>query len=170
MRRPPIVQVVGFKNSGKTTVVSGLVRRFGAQGLRVATAKHHGHADDLDVPATDTALHRAAGACATAIASAGLSAVWEPRELSLSELADRLPPCDLVIAEGFKGANFPKWVLLRDEADYPLLAQVTQAIGISAWFDCVHPTLPVLPLDDYDGIAKAIWRTIQLEDQLERGW
>lgn len=158
--RPPIVQVVGYKNSGKTRLVRELVARFAADGLRVGTAKHHGHADDLDVPETDTALHRVAGACAVAIASPGLTAVWESRELSLTELVDRMPPCDLVIAEGFKSADYPKWVLLRDESDVPLLTHVTQVVGVSAWFDYAHPSLPVRPLADYDGIALAVREAI----------
>ena len=38
-----ILQVVGYKNSGKTTLMQHIVKQAKTLGLAVATVKHHGH-------------------------------------------------------------------------------------------------------------------------------
>lgn len=49
-----ILQVVGFKNSGKTTMISRWVRLLKENGLTVAVVKHHGHASSLALPDKET--------------------------------------------------------------------------------------------------------------------
>ena len=48
------IGIIGFSNSGKTTLISRLSECLEARGLRVAIAKHTHH--ELDKPDTDTAL------------------------------------------------------------------------------------------------------------------
>ena len=62
-----IIQVVGYKNSGKTTLVSELVRTLTSEGYRVGTLKHDAHDFEPDIPGKDTWQHRKAGAQVTAI-------------------------------------------------------------------------------------------------------
>ncbi|QQK74745.1 molybdopterin-guanine dinucleotide biosynthesis protein MobB [Salicibibacter cibarius] len=38
-----VLQVVGYKNSGKTTLMEELVKAFSAREMHVAALKHHGH-------------------------------------------------------------------------------------------------------------------------------
>ena len=54
--------IVGWKNSGKTTLVERLVAEFVRRGWRIATVKHAHHDADIDHPGTDSFRHRAAGA------------------------------------------------------------------------------------------------------------
>ena len=58
----PVMGIIGWKNSGKTTLVVALVRELTARGFRVATVKHAHHAFDIDQPGKDSYLHREAGA------------------------------------------------------------------------------------------------------------
>ena len=54
--------VVGWKNSGKTTLMERLVANIVGRGLSVSTVKHAHHAFDVDHPGKDSWRHRAAGA------------------------------------------------------------------------------------------------------------
>ena len=50
--------IVGRKNSGKTHLVTRLVRAAVARGLAVSTVKHAHHAFDVDQPGKDSWMHR----------------------------------------------------------------------------------------------------------------
>ena len=67
--RMQVMGIVGWKNSGKTTLVVELVRVLTARGLRVATIKHAHHEFDIDQPGKDSYLHRAAGAADVIVSS-----------------------------------------------------------------------------------------------------
>jgi molybdopterin-guanine dinucleotide biosynthesis protein MobB len=115
---PPLVLVVGWQDAGKTTVTAALVREFSRAGLRVAVIKHDPHGHETDTPGKDTYLHRQAGAVATMLASPRLVTTWQREEkpLPLPLLARRLPPVDLILAEGWKEEAFPRVVVIRPEA------------------------------------------------------
>ncbi|TCP52389.1 molybdopterin-guanine dinucleotide biosynthesis protein MobB [Tumebacillus sp. BK434] len=110
------VAVVGYKNTGKTTLVARLVAAFKADGLRVGTLKHEAGGHDIpgDTPHSDTWQHRAAGADATLLVSPTQAVQREyyasepPLEHFLAELAD----LDLVLVEGWKSSDLPKIVLV----------------------------------------------------------
>ncbi len=118
-----VLQIAGFKNSGKTTLASAVVHRLSTRGRLIGTIKHDAHGFEPDVPGTDSWKHREAGAYATAITSPARTAWTMERPTPLEELLDamRRHPLDAVIVEGFKEAPYPKVVLLRDEADAELL-------------------------------------------------
>jgi molybdopterin-guanine dinucleotide biosynthesis protein B len=120
MTHPPIIQIIGYKNSGKTTLVCRLVAELHARGYRVGTAKHDAHDFDIDHEGRDTWQHYKAGAETVAIASPQRSALIRRSPASLEELAALMPEVDVVLAEGFKDAPYPKIVLLRSEADREL--------------------------------------------------
>lgn len=112
----PIVCVVGWHNSGKTTFVVGLVAELKRRGLRVATVKHARGGFDMDHEGTDTWRYMHVGSDVVAIASGEAFALHERtgRELSLDEIIARLTaPVDLVIAEGFKRSPTRKIEVLQ---------------------------------------------------------
>ena len=119
---PAVLQVVGYKNSGKTTLAGALIRRLRADGLSVAAVKHDGHDFEIDRPGTDSWSHAEAGADWVAITSKQRTAWIAQRPAELDELIALFSEADVVIIEGFKTAPYPKLVLLRDEADLPLAA------------------------------------------------
>ena len=55
------IAVIGWKNSGKTTLVSNLVKFFDSQDISVGVIKHAHHSFDIDKPNTDSFFHRKAG-------------------------------------------------------------------------------------------------------------
>ena len=149
----PVLQIVGYKNSGKTTLLCGLVRRFRAEGFTVAAIKHDAHGFDFDRPGTDTRKMADAGADFVAIASPHRTAWTRNRSLSLDELIGLAAGADLALVEGFKDAPHPKLVLLRDAEDLPLLDLANAAAAITPDGRVPHaPGMPVFSRDDVDAI------------------
>ncbi len=57
MRRPPMVAIIGRKNSGKTTLLVKLAAELHRRGYRVMTIKHGTHTFNIDPATTDTYRH-----------------------------------------------------------------------------------------------------------------
>lgn len=148
--------IVGRKNSGKTHLVTRLVRLASQRGLRVSTIKHAHHSFDIDRPGKDSHLHRAAGAHEVLVASAERWALMHEHrgapEPSLVELLSKLAPCDLVLVEGFKREVNLRLEVYRTSCgqtplvfeDAGILAVATDAAATFA----ARGDLPCLPLDD----------------------
>ncbi|WP_281884402.1 molybdopterin-guanine dinucleotide biosynthesis protein B [Paenibacillus sp. YYML68] len=158
-----IFLVSGYKNSGKTTLVCKLIRLLREQGRTVGTIKHDAHDFELDLEGKDTWQHRQAGAEAVAITSdqGGRTFIMEQRSLELAELIARLSHLDVVVAEGFKHADYPKIVIVREEAHLPLLSQVRQAAVIATWLpsETVEPHasgVPVVSIDRTEELLELV--------------
>ena len=119
---PLVLQIVGYKNSGKTTLIAKLIHRLKQTNCIVGTIKHDAHEFDLDTPGTDTWRHQEAGADITAISSATRSAVISRGPEPLSVLLAHMRHADVVLVEGFKQADYPKLILLRKPEDAELLS------------------------------------------------
>jgi len=158
----PLFGIAGWSNSGKTTLIEKLVRHFANKGLRVATIKHTHHKFDIDMPGSDTARHRAAGAAETAIVSGSRVAVIEEIETrgepALEDIAARLSPADLVLVEGYKSAPIPKLEVRRAAApgDKLLASADPMVAGIAADHELDGHGKPVFGLDDIEAIAALI--------------
>jgi molybdopterin-guanine dinucleotide biosynthesis adapter protein len=133
-----ILQVVGYKNSGKTTLVEKLIKEAADQGYRVGAVKHHGHGgypDLSDLP-NDSNRHRQAGAIVSSVEGNGLlqlEAIQD--EWSLQQILQiySLLPIDVVLVEGFKKEKYPKIVMLRTVDDLPILATLENIIAAITW-------------------------------------
>ncbi len=129
MVKPVLFQIAGYQNSGKTTLSLRLIKLLSAAGLKVATAKHHGHGGKPDVvESKDSATHINAGAAVSLVEGEGRMLIQaESKQWSLSDEIEILS-CfnpDVVLIEGYKKEPYPKAVILRDEADVELLEQLT---------------------------------------------
>jgi molybdopterin-guanine dinucleotide biosynthesis protein MobB len=104
--------IVGWKNSGKTTLIVALVNEFVHRGLRVSTIKHAHHAFDIDLEGKDSHRHRLAGATEVLVASGSRWALMHELRGApppcLADLVSQLAPCDLILVEGFKGDSHQK--------------------------------------------------------------
>jgi molybdopterin-guanine dinucleotide biosynthesis protein B len=127
-----IFGIVGWKNSGKTTLVAGLVTELKLRGFTVSTVKHAHHAFDLDQPGRDSYKHREAGAQEVLISSGKRWALMHElqgeKEQSLSDLLVRMTPVDLVLIEGFKAALHPKIECHRSVSEMPLISKTNDTI------------------------------------------
>ena len=159
---PKVIGVAGWKNSGKTTLVTRLVAELTRRGFKVATVKHAHHDFQIDDAETDSARHRRAGAVQVAVVSARRWAVvrelGDEPEPSLEATIARLDPCDLVIVEGYKAAPIPKIETRRREAvrEAPLADTDPNVIVVAADYACEAVGRRVLALDDIAGIADLV--------------
>ncbi|MCI8649947.1 MAG: molybdopterin-guanine dinucleotide biosynthesis protein B [Anaerotruncus sp.] len=109
-----ILAISGVKNSGKTTVMSALIRELRQRGLRVGAIKHDGHGFEGDRPDTDSWRHKQAGAELSAVFSGErLSLVMDTRDASVEWLLPFCTQLDLVLLEGFKDSGYPKIEVVR---------------------------------------------------------
>ncbi len=121
-----IIQIVGFKKSGKTTLATKLIEMLAEQEYRVASLKHHGHGGaPLGIENTDSEKHKQAGAVLSGVEGDGLfqlsAASWSMEQmLSIYQLLQM----DVVVMEGFKKDPFPKIVLIQREEEMILLDQL----------------------------------------------
>lgn len=144
----PVMGIIGWKNSGKTTLVVALVRELTARGFRVATVKHAHHAFDIDQPGKDSYLHREAGAQDVIVSSgarwAHMHEIRNEDEPELDDLLPRIPTeTDIIIVEGFKRDAHPKIeVIPPDFEGTPLALEDDQIVAIASDSDAL-PTVDV---------------------------
>ena len=99
------IAVIGWKNSGKTTLVSRLVAHLRKKKFKVGVVKHAHHTFDIDHPNTDSYKIRQAGSYKTTIVSEKRLAHIEEKfssEIDIEELIKLNNGCDILIFEGFK--------------------------------------------------------------------
>jgi molybdopterin-guanine dinucleotide biosynthesis adapter protein len=160
--------IVGRKNSGKTHLVTRLVRLATLRGLRVSTIKHAHHDFEVDVPGKDSWLHREAGAHEVLVASAQRWALMHEHrgapEPSLEHLLARLAPCDLVLVEGFKREVGLRIEVYRAACGQPPLALDDAGISAVATTDpqafAGHAGRVLLPLDDEGAVLEHLLREV----------
>ncbi|MGL4235887.1 molybdopterin-guanine dinucleotide biosynthesis protein B [Tabrizicola sp.] len=153
--------VIGWKNSGKTSLMERLVAEITGRGLSVSTVKHVHHDVDLDQPGKDTYRHRAAGAREVVLASAHRFALMvEHRgpEPELPAILARLAQVDLVLVEGYKRDAHPKIEVWREEAGQPLIQPGDPLVRAVATDAALSLTVPVLDLNDTKAVADFILR------------
>lgn len=148
--------VVGAKNSGKTTVIEGLVKYLIGEGYRVATIKHTSHSHKFDKPGKDTYRHREAGASLTVAISKGETAIFaEPDALDIKKIKSLTQqPIDIWLVEGDREADRPKILVTRQLKEFAgdEVVNITATIGpekfkgVSAHFET----------DDYRGLGAFI--------------
>lgn len=118
-----ILQVVGFKNSGKTTLMNRLIALTRNSGMKVSAIKHHGHGGRPELPpqGTDSTRFLASGAASSLVYGDGLVQMHlQDPEADLKTFIgfSLLAKPDLVLIEGFKGSDYPKIVLVRSQEDW----------------------------------------------------
>lgn len=141
--------IIGWKNSGKTSLMERLVAEITARGFSVSTVKHVHHDVDLDAPGKDSYRHRAAGAREVVLASAQRFALLREHrgpEPELPAILSRLAPVDLVLVEGYKRDAHAKLEVFRRETGQNLIQPGDPLVRAVAT-DAMLPPLPVPVLD-----------------------
>jgi len=152
----PIVSIIGWHNSGKTTVAAALVRIWCARGLHVAAVKHSREDVELDRPGTDTFVLAEAGADVVVISSRGRLAFLErpAREASLREIIARLPAgIDIVVVEGYKGEDTPKVEVVRSGNGEGRISAPGELLAIVSQQPIPAGAVPVYAFDQCDALA-----------------
>jgi len=163
----PIIGIIGWKKSGKTTLAVRLIEKFASRGLKVASIKHAHHQFRIDDANTDSARHRRAGASQVAIVSkhrwAIVSELEGKPEPDFMDVIAALQPADIIVVEGYKSAKIAK-IEARRMASHtrtPLSELDPNVLAIAADHEVLGPgDRPVFSLDDIDQIANLIDKTL----------
>jgi len=100
--------VIGYHHTGKTTVVTELIKSLAEKGYKVATIKDiHDESYRADTPGKNSRKHIEAGALMTFAKGLYDSSLIFPKPLALREIAALLD-CDYLVIEGMKEAPVPK--------------------------------------------------------------
>ena len=162
MVQAPVVAVSGVKNSGKTTLLCGLIPLLKNKGLRLAVIKHDGHDYRPDPPGTDSFRLREAGADQVA--------VYSPRRFSLAvdwpgatveNLLTHFEAVDLVLLEGGKASAWPKIEVVRGAVSRAAMSRPETLWAVVTDLDLAGLGVPVVGLDDYEELAAIILRRLQ---------
>lgn len=158
--RVPILSFVGRSNSGKTTLIERVIPELVRNGYRVATVKHAGHGFDLDTEGKDSWRHKLAGASAVIVISKSSLAMFADvsDQMKVEEVRDRYldSTYDLIIAEGWRGEDYPKIVVVRDQVgEVPV--STDGLLGVVS-NKPVETQVPLLDPDDIPAVAALIMR------------
>jgi molybdopterin-guanine dinucleotide biosynthesis protein B len=157
---PPLFGVVGWKNSGKTTLMVGLVGALTRRGFAVSVIKHAHAKFEIDHEGRDSYKMREAGACQVVLSSprrfALMRELGDAPELAFADILTYAGKCDLVLVEGYKREAFPKIEIRRDGAASreKLQGSFPQIVAIASDRPKAEDgALPVFDLNDIAGIA-----------------
>ena len=160
---PPVLSVVGYTDSGKTTYLEKLIPALKKRGIKLCVIKHDAHSFDMDTPGKDSWRLTQAGADITVVSSPAKIAViekWEHEE-NLSALALRFKgKVDLILTEGYKRDSALKIEIRRavNKAREPF-CEDEELFAVAGDYDFENHTktsVPLLPLDDAAPMADLI--------------
>ncbi len=156
--------IVGWKNSGKTTLVEKLVAEISSRGYSVSTIKHAHHTFDVDHPGKDSHRHRVAGAHEVLLTSAVRWALMHEMrgapEPKLAELLTHIAPVDLVLVEGFKTDSIPKLEVRANPNKQETQPEtISGVIALATTGTIADAKIPVMDLNDVAAIADLVLST-----------
>ncbi len=165
----PVFGIIGWKNSGKTTLVAHLVAEFTKRGLTVSAVKHAHHSFDIDHKGRDTYKLREAGARQVAITSPKRWAIMhelrDEDEPPFEEILSHISSCDLVLVEGYKKGPFPKIEARSSRAltQEPLAENDPHIIAIASDEEVEKGSLHWFNINDVPAIADFIMRHLEID-------
>ena len=150
-----MLQVVGYKNSGKTTLISSWIETLAKRNKSVAVIKHHSHDSQLNQPDSnvDSMRFMASGAISSLVCGSDLIQLhMRQSHSSLSQmlqLASMAAP-DLILIEGFKEADYPKIVLIREAKDWLTLGKLSCIVGVITHENVILENIETIPRQRVD--------------------
>ena len=164
-----VIGVVGWKDTGKTTLIEKLIKEFNKRNLMVSTIKHSHHRISVDKEGTDTFRHFNAGSRETILASKKKWIKFS-RELgehgpSLNNIIKQIIPVDLVIIEGFKMEDHKKIEVVNGMSDKQPLFETDKTICglIFNQHKIENTVLPQFERDNIEKICDFILKTLKGE-------
>lgn len=150
------IGIVGYKKSGKTTLLLKLAEELTGRGYQVAAIKHI--SEDIDIANSDTAKYKDYLYQAAAITTEE-SVLYLKSKNSLEEVLKYLE-ADIVLIEGFKKEKtFPKIVCLRKENEKTELFAGLQLCTASIFppnTSCDFSTFNILKTEDIKEMADMV--------------
>lgn len=127
-----VTGIIGYKNSGKTTLIVNLSQELTSRGLKVATIKH-AHSQ-LKYQEKDTSKHKRYSYQVAAISDQEAMLITKD-QLSLEEIL-KFVKADIVLVEGFKKEkSYPKIICAKNKEE---LSDLSDGLEICVYGDKVY--------------------------------
>ncbi|AME05479.1 molybdopterin-guanine dinucleotide biosynthesis protein B [Bacillus siamensis] len=154
----PIVQIVGFQNSGKTTFIERILKA-APKECTVGCLKHHGHGGEPEPfsDGKDSERLSKAGAAVTAVEGDGVLQLTARKKWDLAGLIGlyEYVGIDCLLIEGFKHALHPKIIMIKSSEDWQKLKHLERVLAVVSRSTEHMPAdagIPVFHADDPDAI------------------
>ena len=164
-RKKYFAAVCGIKNSGKTTLIEGIIRTLTGRGLKVAVIKHDGHDFECDIPGTDSWRFAKAGACGVSVYSGSQFFIRKmrenrgPEDVFLRSLTKAFPEADVLLIEGCKDYPFRKIEVVRSPVSDKPVSNPAGLFLVVSNLPEEETGVRTLPFEELDRIADAILET-----------
>lgn len=130
------LQVTGYKNTGKTTVINKMVKRLKSSGYRTAVIKHHHNGQAVYSDSTDTGKFIESGSDVTILNTTDTSMTVIKKEPDLNHQLDRLRgEVDFILIEGYKALDYPKIYLEYSFTDSAVPVEFLSLKSVLMTFD-----------------------------------
>jgi molybdopterin-guanine dinucleotide biosynthesis adapter protein len=148
-----ILQVVGYKNSRKTTLIDNWVKELVSTDKVVSVIKHHGHANGLNLPnsETDSMKFFLSGAtCSIAVDDQTIQMHQAKNNWTLQQLVQlaKISEPDVIFIEGYKQEHYEKVVILRDSKDWETLQYLTNIVCVIVHGDLKIENYPMIHIEN----------------------
>ena len=153
-----VIGIVGWKDVGKTYVVTEIIRLLVQKGYKVGSIKHAHHNFDIDHEGTDSFKHRKSGSSEVIISStkrwAKIIENNNKKEKNLNELLKEFNDIDVAIVEGFKKENHPKIEIISQNSKIQN-NEINNVVAIVADY-IIDSNIPVFKKNDVESLTKFI--------------
>ena len=154
-KKPFSIGIVGLKNTGKTTLITNIIKILVKKKYNISTIKHAHHEIQIDEPGRDSHQHRIAGAHQVILSTNNKWALMNNCE-ETPNLINKFEKTDIVLVEGYKNSKIPKIEVRRYEKyDYKNEDTIKNIIAIISDIEINEKNI-VFSSNDYDRISDFI--------------
>nr|WP_297436236.1 molybdopterin-guanine dinucleotide biosynthesis protein B [uncultured Clostridium sp.] len=156
---PKIINIVAScSNSGKTTLIEGIIKELKKEECIISTIKHDVHGFDIDKKGKDTYRHRMAGADNISISSKNRFAMISELtdELNLEEILEKHKMSDYIIVEGYKNSSLKKIEVFRKGFSDKIITPLENLIAIATDDESLDSLAKKVDINDYKAIVEII--------------
>ena len=147
----PIISVVAFSGTGKTTFLERLIPVLKKRGLRLAVMKHDAHDFQVDREGKDSWRMTRAGADVTVLTNGQHAVLFENRPVEDAQILEQIRDVDLILTEGYKHGPWKKIALYRRELGKPFPCPIEECMAVVS--DTAMENVPV-PCYDFESVEK----------------
>lgn len=156
----PYVSLVGYSNSGKTTVMASLIRILKQRGYRVAAVKHASHGYTMDSHGTDSWHYAESGADQIVVAGPESVTFHEMVQMiALQDILARIKSVDIILVEGFKNQPGPKIEIYRSAVSTDRIPASGDLLAVVSDIP-IDGNNPVFSFDQLSEVAELITNSV----------